>query len=98
MLLNSRGADCPDEGPLAVGGEGGLNLTDEAVCDAVDAGLGGGRLGGCPCRQNQPHRLTAAGQVWSLSQFYSVDFSKSRMGVNKCVFNKRTIKVCVSCC
>ena len=37
-------------------------------------------------------------QVWSLSQFYSVDFSKSRIGVKKCVFNKRTIKVCVSCC
>ena len=36
-------------------------------------------------------------QVWSLSQFYSVDFSQSRIGVKKCVFNKRTIKVCVSC-
>ena len=37
-------------------------------------------------------------QVWSLTQFYSVDFSQSRIGVKKCVFNKRTIKVCVSCC
>ena len=37
-------------------------------------------------------------QVWSLTEFYSVDFSKSRIGVKKCVFNKRTIKVCVSCC
>ena len=37
-------------------------------------------------------------QVWSLTQFYSVDFSQSRIGVNKCIFNKRTIKVCVSCC
>ena len=37
-------------------------------------------------------------QVWSLTQFYSVDFSKSRIDVQKCVFNKRTIKVCVSCC
>ena len=37
-------------------------------------------------------------KVWSLTQFYSVDFSKSREGVKKCVFNKRTIKVCVSCC
>ena len=37
-------------------------------------------------------------QVWSLTQFYSVDFSKSRIDVKKCVFNKRTIKVCVSCC
>ena len=37
-------------------------------------------------------------QVWSLTQFYSVDFSKSRINVKKCIFNKRTIKVCVSCC
>ena len=37
-------------------------------------------------------------QVWSLIQFYSVDFSQSRIGVNKCVFYKRTIEVCVSCC
>ena len=37
-------------------------------------------------------------QVWSLTQFYSVDFSKSRINVKRCVFNKRTIKVCVSCC
>ena len=29
-------------------------------------------------------------QVWSLTQFCSVDFSKSRIGVKKCVFNKRT--------
>ena len=37
-------------------------------------------------------------QVWSLTQFFSVDFSKSRINVKKCVYNKRTIKVCVSCC
>ena len=36
-------------------------------------------------------------QVWSLTQFYSVGFSQSRIGVNKCVLYKRTIKVCVSC-
>ena len=40
----------------------------------------------------------ANGEVWSLTQFYSVDFSKSRIGVIKCVFYRRTIKVCVSCC
>ena len=34
----------------------------------------------------------------SLTQFYSVDFSQSRIGVKKCVFNKRTVKVCLSCC
>ena len=37
-------------------------------------------------------------QVWSLTQFYSVDISQSRIGVKKCVFNKRTIKICVSSC
>ena len=37
-------------------------------------------------------------QVWSPTQFNSVDFSQSRIGVNKCVFNKHTIKVSVSCC
>ena len=37
-------------------------------------------------------------QVWPLTQLYSVDFSKSRIDVKKkCVFNKRTVKVCVSC-
>ena len=36
-------------------------------------------------------------QVWSLSRFYSVDFSQSRIGVEKCILNKRTIKVCISC-
>ena len=33
----------------------------------------------------------------SLTQLYSVDFSKSRIVGKKCVFNKRTIKACVSC-
>ena len=37
-------------------------------------------------------------QVWLLTKFYSVDFSQSRIGAKKCVFNKRTIKVCGSCC
>ena len=36
-------------------------------------------------------------QFWSLTQFYSVDFSKSRIRVKKCIFDKRTIKVGVSC-
>ena len=35
-------------------------------------------------------------QVWSIAQFYSVDFLHSRISVSKCVFSKRTIKVCVS--
>ena len=37
-------------------------------------------------------------QVWPLTQFCSVDFSQSRIGVKKCVFNKLTIKVRVGCC
>ena len=40
----------------------------------------------------------AAEQVWSLTPFYTVDFSQSRISVKKCVFNKCTFKVCVSCC
>ena len=40
---------------------------------------------------------TGGGQVWSLTQLYSVDFSQSRISVKKCVFNKRIIKVWVSC-
>ena len=34
----------------------------------------------------------------SLTPFYSVEFSQSRIGVKKYVFNKQTMKVCVSCC
>ena len=37
-------------------------------------------------------------QTWSLTQFYSVDFLQSRIGVKKCIFNKHTIEVCISCC
>ena len=32
----------------------------------------------------------------SPTQFYFVGFTQSRNGVQKCVFNKRTIEVCVS--
>ena len=37
-------------------------------------------------------------QVWSLTQFYSVDFSQSRIVIKKCVFNRRTNKVWLKCC
>ena len=52
---------------------------------------------------DEPHSLDLVtfahlAQVRTLTQFYSVDFSQSRIGVKKCVFNKHTIKVCVSCC
>ena len=41
---------------------------------------------------------TPVSQVcWSLTLLYSVKFSKSRIRVKKFVFNKCTIKVCVSC-
>ena len=36
-------------------------------------------------------------QVWSLTKFYHVVFSQSRISVNRWVSNKCTIKVCVSC-
>ena len=38
--------------------------------------------------------LPARGQVWSITQFCSVDFTQSRIALKKCIFNKRTIKVC----
>ena len=54
--------------------------------------------GGGVVVQGGPGEVLLAVGVWSLTQFYSVDFSKSRIAVKKCVFNKRTLKVCVSCC
>ena len=38
------------------------------------------------------------GAVEGLVLFYSVDFSQSRIGVNKCALNKCTIKVSITCC
>ena len=55
------------------------------------------------CPRPDPRRVCSRSgrpahfQGWSLTQFYSFDFSKSRIGVKKGVFNKRTIKVWVSC-
>ena len=37
-------------------------------------------------------------QVWSLTQFYSVHLSQSRIGVKKCVFYRHTIKCCFREC
>ena len=37
-------------------------------------------------------------KVWSLTQFYSVGISQSRISVKKCVFNKRTMEGCVGFC
>ena len=48
--------------------------------------------------------VTAVGALWQTqqvclqTQFYSVDFSLSRIGVKECVVYKHTIKVCVRCC
>ena len=39
------------------------------------------------------NRNLPAHQVWSLPQIYSVPFSQSRIGLNKCVLNKGTINV-----
>ena len=33
----------------------------------------------------------------TITQFDSLDFLQSKIGVKKCVFNKRKIKVCISC-
>ena len=49
------------------------------------------------CKLNVENAIGAEryDKVCPLSQFYSVDFSQSRIGVKECFFNKRTIKVCV---
>ena len=44
------------------------------------------------------HSAAAVAQVWSLTQFYSVELSQSRICVKKCSFIKRTIKICASFC
>ena len=46
-----------------------------------------GPYGPCPPSTNTP---SCEYQVWSLTQLYSVDFFQLRIGVKKCVFNKRT--------
>ena len=63
------------------------------------------KTGACPGTPVDPkphkyvgNRYYCIHKVWSLNQFYSVDFSKSRIGVKKCVFSERTIKVFVRCC
>ena len=44
-----------------------------------------------------PKAFSFCHQVWSPTQFYSVDFSQSRIDVKKCAVNKRTIKYQGSC-
>ena len=56
------------------------------------------RMGIWSCNTFKRFIFNSCHQVWSLTQFISVDFWQSRIDVKKCVFNKRTIKVCVSCC
>ena len=51
-----------------------------------------------PLTAGQKRKAEDTDQVWSLTQFYSVDISRSRIGVKECVFNKRIYKACVSCC
>ena len=46
---------------------------------------------------SNPDRSPGQIQVWPLPQLYSVEFSQSRISVKKCVFDKRIIKVCISC-
>ena len=55
----------------------------------ANVGGGGGALVAESLDRPKPVLALGVGatQVWSLTQFYSVDFSKSTIGVNKCVFN-----------
>ena len=70
---------------------GGIHLS-ETRRRFIDGCLHPANVLMCPhtCVTNLPKPRE---QVWSLTQFYSVDFSQSRIGVNECVFNKRIIKV-----
>ena len=63
---------------------GGDKVVVLGVCLGYDVGVRVG-YGGPGCSS-----------CWSLTQFYSVNFSQSSIGVQKCVFNQRTIKICVS--
>ena len=84
--LAAEGAGLVDDGAAFV--TAGLGAGLEAVVAPVNGFLAAeGPVAG---------RLEA--QLWSLTQLYYVDISQSRIGVKKCVLNKRTIKVCASCC
>ena len=48
------------------------------------------------CSRVTMYSTACLSQVWSLTHFYSADFSQSRISVKECVFNKRTIKACIS--
>ena len=73
----------------------GLTASGNATRPAVRLGTTTFSNSGFKTATTNNHHLM---QVWSLTQFYSVDHSKSRIDVKKCVFYKHTIKVCVSCC
>ena len=71
----------------------GLTASGNATRPAVRLGTTFSNSGFKTATTNNHHLM----QVWSLTQFYSVDLSNSRINVKKCVFNKHTIKVCISC-
>ena len=75
---------------------GSLQLYGVSVNDVRP--VGEALLGLFQLLESDKAEAPGAHKVWSLTQFYTVDFSQSRIGVSKCVFYKRTIKVCVSCC
>ena len=93
--LAAEGAGLVDDGAGLVGAE-------EAAF--VTAGLGAGLeavvapVNGFLAAEGPPVAGRLEVQLWSLTQFYSIDFSQSRIGVKKCVFYKCTIKVRVTCC
>ena len=64
----------------------------DAEPDEAEVGVHGGPDEGCVRARCRPHtgsRRSPPGlvQVWSLTQFYSIDFSLSRIGV-KCAFSR----------
>ena len=92
--LAAEGAGLVDDGAGLVGAEAAF----------VTAGLGAGLeavvapVNGFLAAEGPPVAGRLEVQLWSLTQFYSIDFSQSRIGVKKCDFYKCTIKVRVTCC
>ena len=70
-----------------------------SILFATSARVGGKELDSDsePLLEVPPTPEAALIQSKSLTQFYVVVFSQSRIGIKDCAFNKHTIKVCVSC-
>ena len=82
-----------------VGGGGGgdpIPVTDCLLCGHHSSNVERNVIHMTTCSKGSFFLPDADYIVGLVTNSYSVDFSKPRINVKKCVFNKRTIKVCVS--